>query len=124
MPLPPDDTLPVESTASGSHTQAPDQPSTEEVLAKFQQLGTEAAEEEDEEEDDEDGEGANGAGPSSAGVAGEGSTGDAGKKKKKKKKAKGKASKAVARLKWVIRFLTGIYTDGIGASLRVVRHKI
>lgn len=101
MPLPQDDTLPVENVASSSRsTNTNLEPSAGEVLDKFKQLGDEAAEEEDEEDDDDEPE--NIAGPSSAGAGGEeGAGGEGGKKKKKKKKGKGKASKAVAKLRSV-----------------------
>lgn len=103
MPLPQDDTLPEDNTASTSHTQAPpSELSAGEVLEKFKQLGVDAQAEDNEDDDEEDGDEEEGvAGPSGTGAT-EGAGGEGGKKKKKKKKAKGKASKAVAKLKWVL----------------------
>jgi uncharacterized membrane protein YukC len=90
MPLPQDDTLPVEAGGSSSNTV--NGAETEELIAKIQNLGGQGAEDEDEDEED------NEEGEEKEDVTAEGGDGNADKKKKKKKK-KSKASKAVDRLK-------------------------
>lgn len=99
MPIPPDDTLPVDNAVSGTSASASKSiTTTEEVLEKFKELNTEAGleeadGEEGEDEDHIDGEYSAGQGETMTnGVEGEGG-------KRKKKKKKGKASKAVAKLK-------------------------
>lgn len=98
MPIPPDETLPADSTASTSSTSAhPGSPETaQDVLEKFRQLNTEAVEEGDDSDIDGDEEGhGEQAVTGATDVYGAVGTGT----KKKKKKKKGKASKAVAKLK-------------------------
>jgi len=90
MPLPQDDTLPVEAGASSSNTV--NGAETEELIAKIQNLGGQSAEVENEDEEDND------EGEDNEDVTAEGGDGNADKKKKKKKK-KSKTSKAVDRLK-------------------------
>jgi uncharacterized membrane protein YukC len=90
MPLPQDDTLPVDAGASSSNTV--NGAETEELIAKIQNLGGQGAEYEDEDEEDND------EGEEKEDVTAEGGDGNADKKKKKKKK-KSKTSKAVDRLK-------------------------
>jgi hypothetical protein len=90
MPLPQNDTLPVEAGASNSNTI--NGAETEELIAKIQNLGGQSVEDEDEDEEDND------EGEEKEDVTAEGGDGNADKKKKKKKK-KSKASKAVDRLK-------------------------
>ena len=103
MPLPQDDTLPIGSSASNSASAIPSEPTTEEILHKFKQLGAQAAAEEGDEDEDEadDGEDEDAAGGDDAVADGSnsGAGGEGAKKKKKKKKSKSKASKAVAKLK-------------------------
>jgi len=90
MPLPQDDTLPVD--AEGSSSNAVNGAETEELIAKIQKLGGQSAEDEDEDEEDND------EGEEKEDVTAEGGDGNADKKKKKKKK-KSKTSKAMDRLK-------------------------
>jgi hypothetical protein len=92
MPLPQDDTLPAEATASSSNTV--NGAETQELIAKIQNLGGQGAEDEAEDEDEED----NDEGEEKEDVIAEGGGGNVDKKKKKKKK-KSKTSKAVDRLK-------------------------
>ncbi|ORX37031.1 Myristoyl-CoA:protein N-myristoyltransferase, N-terminal domain-domain-containing protein [Kockovaella imperatae] len=99
MPIPPDESHPVD-TSSGPSSQTPAAAGVpQNVIDKFQQLGEEAAAEEQDDDDagaedeagDDDEEDENGLGR----AAGDSSN----KKKKKKKKKKGKAGRAVDRLK-------------------------